>query len=177
MPRLHPMRFSFCLLCVFRLVLFACVGANVCMCARLPALEDQVANTFSAVRAEAHLPKLTRIGYRKDLQQLTCTAAERGKPISYRRSIYQTENPSDASAELRKAALTKPAPSGYPPVARFAIAVWSSPNSRDSRQTVWVGVGIYTTAGWELFNNTFTDDLETKNDWKRDVSANCKSKR
>jgi hypothetical protein len=51
---------------------------------------------------------------------------------------------------------------GYP---RFSVAVWPDPPS------YWVGVALYRSAGSEFFENTFTDEMLYKNDWKKRLQS------
>ena len=132
---------------------------------------------FASIRAEAHLPSLKRIRYRTDLQELTCTAAERDHLLD-NRWTYKTYDPSLPSAKLRRVAFTPVDSGGEPPVARFAVAVWPLVGTGTTgKPTFVVGLGVYMSAWWEFFDNTFTDDVFYKNDWKRDVSSGCKQAR
>ncbi len=72
-------------------------------------LEDQIAKVVLSIRAEAHLPKLTRIKHRDDLQAWPCMAAERDS--SLHPSIFKTDEPL-SSPQLREVALALSEPSG-----------------------------------------------------------------
>jgi hypothetical protein len=141
------------------------------------ALEDQIAKAVLSIRAEAHLPKLSRIKYRDDLQAWTCVAAERDTSLNPR--IFKTDEPL-SSPHLREAALALGKPiGGDPALARFAVAVWPARSSTagSSKEVFWVGVNGYPTAWMEFFLYTFTDDAFSKNDWKKTVSATCMNAR
>jgi hypothetical protein len=86
------------------------------------ALEDQVAKAVLSIRAEAHLPKLTRIKHREELQAWTCMAAERD--TSMNAWIFKTDVLL-SSPQLRETALTVGNPKGGDPaITRFAVAAW-----------------------------------------------------
>jgi hypothetical protein len=70
---------------------------------------------------------------------------------------------SAATLELRKTAIVNTP--NYP---RFSIAVWPE----DSHEYV-VGVYLYLGAWAEFFENTFTDTVLYKNDWKRAIIPPC----
>jgi hypothetical protein len=139
-----------------------------------PHLEDEVAKAFIQIRAEARLPKLTRIKNREELQQLTCTAASRDAPVKYGPLTYKTDDPSTFTSELRKEALYKD-PHGEVSVARFAVAVWPAQKTSSGQQEYWVGIRLYMSPVWELLEYTMTDDIGHRNDWKHLVSADCKN--
>ena len=70
------------------------------------ALEDQIAKAVLSIRAEAHLPKSTRIKHREELQAWTCMAAERD--TSLYPWIFRTDAPAPSSPQLREIALMLP---------------------------------------------------------------------
>ncbi len=69
------------------------------------ALEDQIAKAVLSIRAEAHLPKLTRIKHREELQAWTCMAAERDTSLGLPSEIFRTQDPL-SSPQLRGRAPT-----------------------------------------------------------------------
>ncbi len=89
--------------------------------------------------------------------------------------IYETTSPSEPTSALRKLVLIKPAPKGYPPITRVTVAVWSAPSHDEGKKTFWVGVRTYSSPAWELFDNTFTDNVLYKNEWKKQVLPKCKN--
>jgi len=139
-----------------------------------PRLEDDVAKALIQIRAEAKLPRLTRIRNREEVQQLTCTAASRGAAVKYGPLTYKTTDPSTVTLELRKEALYMP-PHGTVSDTRFAVAVWPAKETGSGQQEYWVGVALYLSPVWELLTYTMTDDIGHRNDWKRLVSPDCKN--
>lgn len=98
-----------------------------------PHLEDEVAKAFIQIRAEARLPKLTRIKNREEVQQLTCTAASRDAAVKYGPLTYKTGDPFTFPSELRKEPLYTD-PHGVVPFTRFAVAVWPAQKTSSGEQ-------------------------------------------
>jgi hypothetical protein len=100
-------------------------------------------------------------------------AADRGTSLHPR--IFKTDEPF-SSPQLREVALALSKPSGgNPPIARFAVAVWRSRSSDygSSKESFWVGVNGYWTVWMEFFDHNFTDDVFSKNEWKKGLSPGC----
>jgi hypothetical protein len=56
---------------------------------------------------------------------------------------------------------------------RFSVAGWPDKNSPDP--AFWVIVKLRGSAGSEFFNNYFTDAIEYRSRWKKDVAPACKN--
>jgi hypothetical protein len=164
--------------CLFRILLVSLAlqcylyggAANI-------ALEDQIAKAVLSIRAEAHLPKLTRIKHREELQAWTCMAAERD--TSLYPGIFKTDGPL-SSPRLRETALRLGEPKGGDPaIARFAVAAWPARSSGtvSSQESYWIGINGYAAAWTEFFLKAFTDDVFFKNAWKKQVSPGCMNAR
>lgn len=154
--------------------------------------EDVVAHVFDTVRADAKLRHLSRIGDRKELEQLVCAASVNGEipvsmntilvgtpslPIDTPSTLYKTASPGDLTPELRTVALfERPrGQSGHTPGhTRYSVAVWPIQQERDSNPEYWVGIGLFWSTGTEFFLNHFSDSIEYKNKWKRFVAPECK---
>lgn len=154
--------------------------------------EDVVAYVFDTVRADAKLRRLSRIGERKELEQLICTASVNGKipvstntilvgtpslPIDTPSTLYKTASPGDVTPELRTIALfERPrGRSGHAPGdKRYSVAVWPIQQEKDSNPEYWVGIGLFWSTGTEFFLNHVSDSIEYKNKWKRFVAPECK---
>ena len=150
--------------------LFSCILAAHAASDRK--LEDAVANLFVQIRADAKLPRLTRIEHSIQVEQLTCTAASRDASRFADLLLYKTEDPFTAPAGLRRLAIKK-WPRGEVTPTRFAVAVWPAHTPDAGQPQYWVGVKLYLSPIWEFLTYTMTDDIGHRNDWKRGVSADC----
>jgi len=87
--------------------------------------------------------------------------------------FYSTSQPEFVTAELKRVASLNETNSPAP--ARYSVVVWQAADER-SGSRYWVGVQLYWSAGSEFFYSHFTDDIEYRNDWKKSVAAECRSK-
>jgi hypothetical protein len=132
-------------------------------------LENQVAKAFDRLRVEAKLPALKRITRQTELEQTTCMVALQGNVATFtdkrfpERQFYKTADLSGAAPELREIALINRR--DYP---RFSVAVWPY-----GSHEYLVGVYLFWSAWGEFFEDTFTDTIRYKNDWKRSIMPPC----
>jgi hypothetical protein len=179
----HPNR----LLWLFLLVFPLCSAASsqdgnkpLLIGARDKEKENVIANLFNTVRADAKLPALTRIKHRDSLEQTVCSVAQRSTlridSFAANRVFYKTAQPEAISTELGRVASFKQPNSGknlfYP---RYSVAVWKVKDSETGETAYWVGVELYLSSTEEFLDN-FTDEVFYRNEWKKEVAAQCRGK-
>lgn len=143
--------------------------------------EDVVAKVFESIRVDAKLPALIRIKHRDSLEQVLCTVSQVGTLGNHRPTVgstlYKTAQPESISADLNRVASFKeqrpPKNLAYP---RYSVAVWQVKDSKTGETQYWVGVELYPSALEEFMENHFTDEILYRNDWKKDVSLQCRGK-
>jgi hypothetical protein len=145
------------------------------------AREDQVAKLFEKIRADAKLSPLTRINHRDSLEQRTCTVALTNiAPIrspTGTSALYKTPQPESISVELRNVAtLADFHYNNASDFTRYSVAVWRVKDSRTGETAYWVGVELYWDAFKEFFFEHFTDDLYSRNEWKKQIALECRGK-
>jgi hypothetical protein len=137
--------------------------------------EDQVAKLLGTIRADTKIKQLSRIRHRDKLEQQICSIAQGSVPqkraASDTSAFYQTSRPESISAELKTVASFDD--DRFP---RYSVAVWRLKDPQTRELTFWVGVERYRSAGFEFFDNHFTDDIFYHNDWKNYVAPVCRGK-
>lgn len=137
--------------------------------------QDAVAKAFEDARQEANLPKLTRTTASTSQKAYACDAAEKGKlrlPVELSLKTngfvtYKTATPEVPTSELKQLAQKNGTH-----FKRFSVAVWPDKTAAD--RAFWVIVQLRGSAASEFFLNHFTDAIEWRNDWKKDVAPVCK---
>ena len=143
--------------------------------------ENAVAKLFETIRVDAKIPPLTRIKYRKSLEQTVCTitlnehVSERAH--KKRPGFYKTSNPESISPELNKLALFNDLHPKYNwGVRRYSVAVWRVTDPQTGEAAYWVGVQLYWSAVTEFVDSHFTDDIYYRNAWKKSIALACRDK-
>jgi len=138
--------------------------------------EDQIAKVFETIRADAKLPPLARIKYRKSLVQNLCTiivqtnASPKEMP-----GLYKTLHPESVTPELKRlASFNDLHPQYNPSLERYSVAVWRATDPQTGEATYWIGIAAYPSAATEFFMNHFTDDLYYRNEWKKHIAPECR---
>ncbi len=138
-------------------------------------VENAVAKAFEDARQNAGLPKLTRTTAPASQRAYACDAAEKGKPVTVELSLktngfvtYKTTTPEAATSEL-----TQLAQKNVTYFKRFSVAVWPDRSATD--RAFWVIVQLRGSIASEFFLNHFTDAIEWRNDWKKEVAPVCKN--
>jgi hypothetical protein len=157
------------------------------------ATEDRIARVFEAFRVDSKLPHLKRISPRHSLAQTVCTMALAVKlplfvpppvkgmseafnvpfPVNRMSGFYSTPHPEFVTAELKRVASFNEIRSPVP--TRYSVVLWRADDEK-SESTCWVGVQLYSSAGWEFFGNHFTDEIEYRDGWKKSIAAECPGK-
>ena len=155
-------------------------GAGVLVVERDKSREDQAAKLFEIIRADAKMPQLFRIKHRDSLEQGTCTTALTGLATHFPSAtfaVYKTAHPELVSPELKNVAtLAGFHLSNASDFTRYSVAVWRAKTLRTGEAAYWVGVGLYWGAAAEFFDEHFTDDLYTRNEWKKRIAPECRGK-
>jgi hypothetical protein len=138
--------------------------------------QDAVSKAFEDARQNAKLPKLRRTTAPASQRAYACDAAKTGKPrllaeLSLKTNsfvTYKTTTPEAPTSELTQLAQKN---GSY--FKRFSVAAW--PDNSGTDREFWIIVQLRGSAGSEFFENHFTDAIEWRNDWKKEVAPACKN--
>jgi hypothetical protein len=139
--------------------------------------EDEIAQAIITSRQAAGLGTIKRIHATK-LRKLTCTFALKNDALGFQKELYgfpsvQLVASRDEFTKTYREWLRSRSGNewtGGPKIERFAVGAWPAQEAGK----YWVRFEYHPSAAAEWVDNTFTDQLFYKNDWKKVVAETCK---
>jgi hypothetical protein len=138
------------------------------------AKEDEAATAFAKARQDAGGTHLKRIRYKRELEELVCTAATTDNTYRGGRSyIYKTSEPGKVDDRMQKEAVFDlKGKAGYK---RYSVAVWTAHRTGE-QQEYWVAIAVYLGGADEFANDYLTDSAPLRNSWKYWVTPECRNR-